>query len=585
MPPPITPHNHDQRYLKKRDGITPAEGDARYAPILTASREYVVDASALSGDIIPDINTTIAEAAANGGGRVAIPTGKTFAVRPDLGHIELADNVTLDLGDAILQVASATGPYDYLISATTPATAVERVRVTGGMIDQNAGGATSAVITPGSSRSYAVLLYNADGLSVVDTTFKGPAVNFVMVNGENCRNAEVSRCTFTFDQGASTEANYDNSAVYLEALGMAAHGNRFYSTIADAARGAVELHGPIASMTGNIAHHYQTLANVVSSFTAFADADDGFVVVSGNSLYGGNYGVQLWPQTGDTLHDVRITDNVLALDQIDWGGASAAGVLAVRTAGNDGTIDGLTIADNTVRFQPSDTRSGLEASTTVGVGLVGRGETHNATVTDNTVINAPGTAYRIGDSAVGGVVRGAEVYNNTAIDAGGNTNISDTRRAAFHLEGELYDTEVHDNLIRDTGSASLVGKWAVNTAAASSGSRNSVYNNRQRTASGSWMYSTQAASIVNPRVGKTTVDLASLAAGATTSFTISIPGAATRDLVMVTPSGGLESGLTYTAGVSAADTITVRVTNASTGAIDPANRVWRAVIIRPDIDN
>lgn len=79
-----------------------------------------------------------------------------------------------------------------------------------------------------------------------------------------------------------------------------------------------------------------------------------------------------------------------------------------------------------------------------------------------------------------------------------------------------------------------------------------------------------------PMTGTTTVDLASLAAGASTTFTIAVTGAVTTDFVNVTCSGALEDGLVFTSYVSATNTVTVRVRNVSAGAIDPASRTWIA---------
>jgi len=63
-------------------------------------------------------------------------------------------------------------------------------------------------------------------------------------------------------------------------------------------------------------------------------------------------------------------------------------------------------------------------------------------------------------------------------------------------------------------------------------------------------------------------------AGASAELTLTATGAAAGDLVTVMPTTGIEAGLTWTGYVSAADTITVRLSNMTNAAIDPANRTW-----------
>ena len=76
------------------------------------------------------------------------------------------------------------------------------------------------------------------------------------------------------------------------------------------------------------------------------------------------------------------------------------------------------------------------------------------------------------------------------------------------------------------------------------------------------------------------LDFGSIAAGAQASLTISVPGVVTTDDATAHPGTGLEAGLVFNAFVSATDTVTVRVTNTSGSAVDPAARTWHTHVWR-----
>jgi hypothetical protein len=77
-----------------------------------------------------------------------------------------------------------------------------------------------------------------------------------------------------------------------------------------------------------------------------------------------------------------------------------------------------------------------------------------------------------------------------------------------------------------------------------------------------------------------TLDFASIAAGADDELTVTVPDAAIGDPVIVAPPATLEAGLAVTAFVSAADTVTIRLVNATASPIDPASGAWTVAIIK-----
>lgn len=78
--------------------------------------------------------------------------------------------------------------------------------------------------------------------------------------------------------------------------------------------------------------------------------------------------------------------------------------------------------------------------------------------------------------------------------------------------------------------------------------------------------------------GSATIDPASLVDAAGATATITVTGAALGDFAMVSAPYDLQ-GITVTAYVSAADTVSVRIQNESGGTLDLASGTWRARVI------
>jgi len=76
-----------------------------------------------------------------------------------------------------------------------------------------------------------------------------------------------------------------------------------------------------------------------------------------------------------------------------------------------------------------------------------------------------------------------------------------------------------------------------------------------------------------------TLDFGSIAANGIGELTITVTGAATGDFAIVSAPAALESGLTFSAFVSAADTVKIRLHNNSGGAVDPASASWKATVM------
>lgn len=82
--------------------------------------------------------------------------------------------------------------------------------------------------------------------------------------------------------------------------------------------------------------------------------------------------------------------------------------------------------------------------------------------------------------------------------------------------------------------------------------------------------------VVDHFYNSATLDFPSITAAGHADLTIAVTGAALGGMAVVSPNGAPEAGLVWNAFVSAADTVTVRVSNITAAAIDPASRSWRA---------
>lgn len=79
---------------------------------------------------------------------------------------------------------------------------------------------------------------------------------------------------------------------------------------------------------------------------------------------------------------------------------------------------------------------------------------------------------------------------------------------------------------------------------------------------------------------RASLDFSSIGAGLQERLTLTVTGALLGDYAQVAPETNLEAGLEVTAWVSAADTVTVCVSNNTAAAIDPAANVYRTRVSR-----
>jgi hypothetical protein len=82
--------------------------------------------------------------------------------------------------------------------------------------------------------------------------------------------------------------------------------------------------------------------------------------------------------------------------------------------------------------------------------------------------------------------------------------------------------------------------------------------------------------------GTVSVDPPNIDANTSTTFTVTITGVQTGDLVFLTPPSGIEGGLVFQgADVTAANTVTIRMRNVTGADVDGDPRTWSYMVIRP----
>lgn len=80
----------------------------------------------------------------------------------------------------------------------------------------------------------------------------------------------------------------------------------------------------------------------------------------------------------------------------------------------------------------------------------------------------------------------------------------------------------------------------------------------------------------------TTIDFSSINAGSVGTSTVTVDGAVANDIVNLGPPSGIESGLMWSAFVSADDTVTIRLYNTTGSPIDPASATWVVYVTKPN---
>ena len=95
-----------------------------------------------------------------------------------------------------------------------------------------------------------------------------------------------------------------------------------------------------------------------------------------------------------------------------------------------------------------------------------------------------------------------------------------------------------------------------------------------------WRALIEQSGIAKVQVARATLDFSSIAANLAASLTITVHDVNPGDLVVATPASNPNNAITWSAFVSAKDTVTVRTANNSAGAVDQGAIEWTVLVFK-----
>jgi hypothetical protein len=273
---------------------------------------------------------------------------------------------------------------------------------------------------------------------------------------------QVSGCRFELSQGGTIY--HDHSTLYVAALYATISSNVFTGGLnAPGAVTAVETHGGRQIISNNIIDGYFVGMNV----TGVAAKESEGVIVTGNSVLGGYYGIQLWSNkypphnAGYGVASTIISGNVIKLAQTSWtrdagtGGnvsGNPSGIIINPTANLP--INDILISDNIVEYDlEKSAATPFNGAAEIGIGYWDSTNSNNAfnvKIAGNMIINAPASAIRWAPSGGDGL----EISGNTIVNAGSaaNPGLLSSYRSAIMFSPSGKTTHVailYNNIIDD----------------------------------------------------------------------------------------------------------------------------------------
>ncbi len=137
----------------------------------------------------------------------------------------------------------------------------------------------------------------------------------------------------------------------------------------------------------------------------------------------------------------------------------------------------------------------------------------------------------------------------------------------------------------DRGGISATGQWVIKTTTSSTSPTTGALvvsggaGIAGRTSTGSLSVSTYGTACDGLWSATATLDFGSIAAAGQADLTITVTGASVGDSVQLGLPAAPTAGLVFNAFVSAANTVTIRATNITAAAIDPASATYRATVM------
>lgn len=263
------------------------------------------------------------------------------------------------------------------------------------------------------------------------------------------------------------------------------------------------------------------------------------------------------------VRNVIIADNYIKSTTTNSWGGTAASIGGILVSGYDATdrVLGAVIANNVIDgfFATSMTGGGTPSQIVVSnaddVIVQGNIVKNGGSTVSNAGVRVSGTCNRLvvnGNILQGGMAQGAIRFATVTSDA-----VSVTGNV-------IKQTTSTDSAVEATGST-------ISAFALSGNTTNSTIP---------WTQSTSTITLAGEVLeGSATFNPASLADGAGETTTVTVTGAALGDFASASFGGDL-SGITLTAYVSAANTVTVRFQNESGGTLDLGSSTLRARVVK-----
>lgn len=275
-----------------------------------------------------------------------------------------------------------------------------------------------------------------------------------------------------------------------------------------------------------------------------------------------------------TLEAPVLTGNVLL--QLPNGVGTAYFILSESTGGqtiNDGLTvnDGFT-ANNGVSLNGGITGTGGFTLTTGSFSGNGSGLTN---------LNASNLASgTVPDGRLSGTYSGGITMSNLAVTGGSinNTPIGGTTAASGTFTTLTANTQLR---VAESGGG---GDYTIFQGGAQGGNITYTLPTAAPVANGQVLSSTTGGTMSwGPRFisNSAALNFGNTLAQTSSDLTITVTGAAAGDAVILgTPNGSVNANSNFTAWVSAANTVTVRFNNYSSGAIDPASGTFTAIVVQ-----
>jgi polygalacturonase len=411
------------------------------------------------GDGVTDDTAAIQAAIAaipDNGGSVAFPPG-TYLVTPTTEKwITIKSNLRLTgTGEqSVIKIRDHAGDWPYLFAPPDINAPLANVVVEDLTFDANIANNPEATITERDPRTYQTFIAIRAGrnLTVRRCRFTPYAsVAAVSLNGREISECAVTDCTFRFAM-RDDKPDYNNSAIYIERSTYTLSGNRFESapTPYHEGRACMQAHGGSGKIVNNTATGYQTLVSIGAAYADGGPSSD--IVCRDNTIADALIGIMLWPIGTNTLANVTVANNTIAVAQLKHGTADMGGICAVFSPYARGQATNLTITGNTIRFQDEGTgRGGDFWYNSAGIALHNLGGTNGAVIEGNTIELAPSAGVLIGLTEPGErLFQHVRVANNTIANPGQNLGFPTNARAGVLVTSNAADIAITGNTISDT---------------------------------------------------------------------------------------------------------------------------------------